>query len=246
MKAAVFFLVFCFNTNVWATDKKEASQETEGKVKKEETSNQNTETTTETKEVIQKQVDKVKERFQESAITLNLGMNMTRIKEFDDSGFGLMIGGKYSYYFSPKVGAFIGIDYMQRNASEEGKIPGKTETLNAKLNFIDIPFGLTFKYRNILSADGATFLGLYYTLSHGGKLKIKSKSLDTEGEDHLGFLLHSETYFEVNENFNLGFFAGLKFGFGNAITEIKSSEGRMDFNKDTNTLDVMFGVVAKF
>ncbi len=242
MKTAIFFLIFCFSANAWTADKEESSQKTEGEVKKsEEVSNQNTEIPTETKEVTQ--ADRVK-GFQEHIFTANLGMNMTRIKEFDNSGFGLMLGGKYSYYFSPKVGAFIGLDYMQRNASEEDL----GVTLNAKLNFIDIPFGLTFKYRNMLSADGATFLGLYYTLSQGGKLKASpgGDSLDLEGEDHLGFLLHSEIYFEVNESFNLGFFAGLKFGFGNAITKLKSPEATADFYKDTNSLDVMFGVVTKF
>lgn len=171
---------------------------------------------------------------EKQVITANLGFNMTRVKNLDESGFGLMLGGKYSYFFSPKVGAFIGLDYMQRNASENG--------LEFTSSAIDIPLGLTFRHTNFFETLSATFLGVYYTLPQGGELTQTGSSADTEGENHFGFLFHSESYFEVSPGFDLGFFGGLKFGFGDQISKV----GNLDSTTENNTLDVSFGLAAKF
>ena len=211
---------------------KEAQQKQAGDKKMGEPVSQMTET--------QKEMNGTQE-FQSHVFTANFGLNISHIEDIDSAGYGFMLGGKYSFYFSPKVGVFVGLDYMQRNAEES--------LYEFKMTSIDIPFGLTFRYKTWI-APGATFLGLYYNLPQGGKAKytgtedvvFDKTSLDIEGENHLGFLLQTESYFEVNENFNLGFFFGLKFGFGDYISKVDKIS---DPNKN-NTLDLMFGAVARF
>ena len=255
MKNMIFFLIFCFGFNshadVKADQSSDKTKEVEQKaVDKKKTGDEKTDQTTdhqvketEVKTMDNKMVETQKKPlFRQHVITGNLGMNMSAIKEIEEPGYGLMLGGKYSFYFSSKVGVFIGLDYIQRNASENN--------WDVKMTSIDIPFGLTFRYRNWFDALGATFLGLYYNMPQsGGKIEysgsyapFKGESVDLEGENHLGFLLHSETYFEVAENFNLGFFGGLKIGFGDYITKW----GENDQSDKNNTLDVTFGLAAKF
>ena len=122
--------------------------------------------------------------------------------------------------------------------------------MEIKINSVDIPLGLAFRHGSFMkNADGATFLGLYYTLPLSGKIKLANTSVDTEGENHLGFLLHSETYFDVSESIDIGFFFGMKFGFGNALTKFKSGDSTvddLDLNKDTSTADFTLGTVIRF
>ena len=81
-----------------------------------------------TKEVQEEASAKVKELqkkingmkgFKKHIFTTNLGLNTTVIEKFESPGSGLMLGGKYSFYLNPKVGLFVGLDYIQRNASEK-------------------------------------------------------------------------------------------------------------------------------
>ncbi len=231
MKSVIFFLTICFSLNAQAdyeiqkvqTEIYNNPKET-GEVKEEF---KTTGTTDRIQKVQKQQTIKIKE-FQKHLFTANLGTTFSLIEKTGTKP-GLMLGGKYSFYFSPEMGVFIGLDYMERSFSNNFSTHiSAHKALNLKMTSIDIPFGVTFRYGNPLSASGASFLGLYYSLPQNGKSELretfryrgeKSYSGDLEGKSYLGLLLHSETYFKINKTFALGFFFSLKFGFENAITK---------------------------
>ncbi len=243
MKMTTFFLVFCWNVNLWAQEempkeKESATQATQEKVTE--------------KQAVQKQSESVQENrvtampaqtMEQHIITGNVALNWSLIRGISVTGYGLMLGGKYSYFFSPKVGAFIGLDYVQRNASEN--------EWEYQLTSVDIPFGLAFKYRSWFDNSlGATFFGLYYHNPLEGNVEYKGDKIvvdgppkrKIEGAGHLGFFLQSEMYFKVTENFSLGLFYGIKFGFADAITKVGTRKSKYN----NSTMDMMFGLTTRF
>ncbi len=69
----------------------------------------------------------------------------------------------------------------------------------------------------------------------------------------MGLLLHSETYFKVNESLDFGFFFTLKFGFGNSMTTTVTRRSRIysdrtitHFEENANAMDTTFGVAVRF
>ncbi len=242
MRSLLFFIIFCWSINLWAQS--ETPQE-----KKDNDANQVTQEQTVPENTAPEQnTSKETNPFERQHVfTGNGGLIYTVVEGITDPKTGFMLGGKYSFYFSSRVGAFIGLDYMSRNSSE----------VNWEMNLtsIDIPFGLAFRYRSLFNSLGTTFLGLYYNSLQDGKIEYKgnknsswngissSKSpLDIEAEDHFGFLLQSETYFEVTESFHLGLFCGIKFGFGDAT----GKTGGVPSEYENNTFDAMLGLAAKF
>ena len=174
------------------------------------------------------------EPFKIHALSLGVGLNVSRTKGLAEAGYGLATGAKYSFFFSPKVGVFTGVDYTQRSGAENGA--------EFSMPSLDIPLGLTFRYRNMLDGESATYLGAYYALPLTGEADDGTSTVELEGEGHFGFLLHTETYFPVTPEFNLGFFAGFKFGFGDAVTEVDGIA-----SPDNNTaLDINLGLAARF
>ena len=86
----------------------------------------------------------------------------------------------------------------------------------------------------MFDASSVTFVGLYYSLPQNGS----SDPSNLEGENHLGFMWTAETFFSVSPRFMLGFFGGLKYGFGNVI---KNTSGIK-----TNSFDAILGIAARF
>ncbi len=188
--------------------------------------------------------------YQKHILTLNLGINLSQINGIDQRGFGPIFGGKYSLYFNKNVGVFVGLDYLQRNGKEEGY--EEFQMASIQLDFMDIPFGLVLRYKDIISSNRMTFLGLYHTLPRDGKVRGLSEKMKASipklGTNHFGFLLQSEAYIKFDKMVDFGVFMGMKFNFGGnakALGIIETEAGKYEY-KYSKTWDVIFGLAVRF
>src|SRR5687768_4207018 len=78
----------------------------------------------------------VNEEGPELKLYSNVNLNITRIANVSDIGFGLTAGTDLVWHFSPAVGAFIGADYSQIKGEEKGE--------KISVDYIDIPVGVAF------------------------------------------------------------------------------------------------------
>lgn len=136
MKNTIFFLIFLFGFYVQAEVKAGEENKT-GEIQK----------PSDDKEMNGN-------KFEEHIFTANLGVNISSIEGVESPGNGLMLSGKYSFYFK-KAGVFVGLDYIQRNASEASN----KASIDFELTSIDIPFGLAFKHKSFFESLGA-FVGI--------------------------------------------------------------------------------------
>ncbi len=198
MKNTIFFLIFFFNTNAWAQEvpttqatediimepgrTQEMQRQQPQQIQKRQQTQPMQKQHTQPMQRSQINAHRV-EGFKKYAFTANLGANFTRIRQAGNDP-GLMFGGKYSFYLSPNTGLFIGLDYVQRNVITTTK---EHNTFKLKMRSIDIPFGLTFKYGKFTNANGAVFLGLYYSLPQNGETELEKTSTRHEWREERNF-----------------------------------------------------------
>ena len=207
MKNVIFCFIIFFNINIWAHDS--------------------------TEEPVRTNKEK---KFQRHSLTINLGMNF--ITDKNGAKLSLMFGEKYSFYFTPKTGVFFGFDYIQRSFEQSGY---ENRSFVKKVNFVDIPFGFVFKRGDIRYPSAAIFIGSFYALPQGDKVLEKSKQrylyrYSERLKNSLGFFLHFENYFRINESFDLGFFLSMKIGGGATKLEFLPDEP-VPFPNDSDELE---------
>ena len=162
----------------------------------------------------------------------------------DRTGIGFSLGGAFSYYFVPKVGVFVGTDYVKRNIKDESAYryrssdssgiysdtPDTNEDIS--LTYLDIPFGFTFRYITPFMKDiiNAFYLGLFYAIGLDGDVKYTNQEglmipspKEIKEKNYLGLLFASENYFPVYGHFKMGFFVRFKFGFSESVTVYKNN-----------------------
>ena len=155
--------------------------------------------------------------------------DMTALGETNvDGGFGFGLGALGTYYFSPFVGVYTGVEYFSRKYE-------LNETSN--INYIDIPLGVGFRWKSGY-------------VTHTGNFGVfLSKPLDefedpgvvggkAELQQMIGFEVGGATYFPVTEQFNPGMIFMGKFSF-------KSPFGSKDF-EDVRQVVLDFGLSGRF
>jgi hypothetical protein len=162
----------------------------------------------------------------------NVDLNITRISNVDDVGFGLGIGTDLVWHFSQNVGLFVGADYAQLKGEEKGE--------SVQATYLDIPFGISFGQVAGPNASRASVinLGLYYGLPLG-KLKVGSHKIETSSV--LGLNLEFHNTFKVTEGFHLGLHFLAKYGFQNIVDPKDNPLGT-----SSKTISTGIGLSAKF
>ena len=176
-------------------------------------------------------------------VTVYGAADITKVKDISDAGVGFQIGAKYSYFFSQNVGLFIGGDYARRKVSMSGN------TGDLTLPAIDIPVGLTFRFKGLKYAEHGVFMGAYYALPLEGTFKVPEVADATvKGKGNFGLLIQSDNYFPVTPGFDLGFFSAFKYGFGDAISEVSPTAATLkeQVAATSTAYNISIGFVGRF
>jgi len=160
----------------------------------------------------------------------NVGVNITRISSVDDVGFGLTAGVDGIWYFSRAVGLFVGADYSQIKGEEKGEA--------VSVDYLDIPFGISFGDPSRSNYNRAINLGVYYGLPLSD-LKVGSAKINAESIMGLSFESHHN--FTVSENFGLGFYFQFKYGFKDIVNDNANV-----FGTSSKPITTSIGLSAKF
>lgn len=160
----------------------------------------------------------------------NLGLNITRISGVDDVGFGLTAGADGVWHFSRSVGLFVGADYSQIKGEENGA--------DVSVDYLDIPFGISFGDPSRVGYTNTINLGLYYGLPLTD-LKIGSAKIDAENMMGLNFESHHN--YAISDGFSLGFHIQIKYGFKDIVNDTANT-----FGTSSKPLTTSLGVSAKF
>lgn len=160
----------------------------------------------------------------------NVGLNITRISGVEDVGFGVTAGIDGVWFFSRAVGLFVGADYSQLKGEENN------ETVSA--DYLDIPFGISFGDPSGSYHTRVINLGLYYGLPLSD-LKVGSTKFDSESI--LGLNFESHHNFAISENFSLGFYIQIKYGFKDIVNDTANT-----FGTSSKPLTTSLGLSARF
>lgn len=139
---------------------------------------------------------------------ITLGFNSATYSRVNvEGGFGFMAGAKEFYFFHKNVGVFTGLDYYSRYMSlNVSKSPG----------WLDIPFGVAFRYKWLGDAKNLLGVGAFYSLP-------LSDFEDTSGtvalQGGLGFVFYGGTYFSITESFDLGIIGDIRYSFFSPFTQ---------------------------
>jgi hypothetical protein len=159
-------------------------------------------------------------------------LNIARISGVDDVGFGLTAGADVVWHFSPGIGAFVGADYAQ--------IKGEDNNTEVQVDYIDIPFGVTFGVApSVFSRTTHIInLGLYYGIPVGD-LEYGNTEIAAENVMGLNFEGHSD--FKISDEFFLGFHVQVKYGFKDIVSDDKNP-----FSTSSKSLTTALGLSMRF
>ncbi len=154
---------------------------------------------------------------------LYAGVNITNYSGSNlDGGVHFAGGVKEFYFVHQHVGFFLGLDYSIRAMSL---------TTSEGTSWLDIPFGIAFRYKGWTAGENSLGLGAFYSLPLTSRY---ADAYDLQGG--VGIVLYAATYFKISPGFDFGIFADIKYSFFSPITQA-------DYVKFLTT---SFGIVARF
>jgi len=153
------------------------------------------------------------------------GLSAFSVGNSSDSSFKFSVEAGGAYYFSPNVGVFIapGISNYEL---EEG-------IAKAELSYLDIPFGVSFKYGSpwIPNAKNMVNFGAMYSVATSDlEFSGGGFSADFDAENTFGLYIGSLTTFPVNETLDVGFGTSIKFPFTDIVEDGDVDAFSVNFN----------------
>lgn len=142
-----------------------------------------------------------------------------------DGGVGFQAAARPYYFFHQHVGVFSGLDFANRAMSLND---------DKRASWLEVPFGIAFKYATRESMSGKIGLGLYYSKNLTKRFVDRANSIGLDSG--LGFILTSSSLFTITETFDLGFQVDLKYSFFSPFETIKG----------TRSLSLGLGVAGQF
>ncbi len=128
-------------------------------------------------------------------------------------------GTDVDWFFTPNVGAFVGLDY--------NPIRSKRSGADLEVTYLDIPFGAAFNFGSgssiALGAMNGNFnaimnVGLYAGMPLS-KFKIAGTDIDS-ANTIIGLNVEGHGIYKFSQTFGLGFHAGLKYGFNEVVDNV--------------------------
>lgn len=170
----------------------------------------------------------------------HLDMNVTKVKEVDDSGISFDVGAQGVYFFSPNIGVHAGLTYNSGAAEDP--------IADYSVTYLDIPLGVTFAWQpsGMPGVTNYFNLGLFFGIPIAdleADTPIGTAELDTN--TMFGLNLESYTLFPIDTGLSLGLHAGFKFGF-NDVSDAQTVAGFGPLPESGSYVQVMLGLGAKF
>ncbi len=147
------------------------------------------------------------------------------------------LGLRGEYFFQKHVGVFIGTDLTNRGLSD-------SNNNSYTSGWLDIPFGVAFRYRWHGSDDGPwSYLGVGGFFAQPLSSSLSGSSAFSLGnistKSTFGLILEARTMFSINPSWALGLGTWFKYGFG-------SSLGFPGTTASANLAELGLGLVVNF
>ncbi len=140
---------------------------------------------------------------------LGLGISGLSVGGLSDISFGFQGSLNAGYYLAPNVGVFTGLSYQNYILDTIG-------TDDPSVAFIDVPFGLSFKYENGFIQGAKNFLNVGGYVGFGlGDLEIATLAL--KSKTPVGLFVSSLMTFPVGGDFRVGIGSEIKYAFTDVV-----------------------------